>query len=44
MYRLDCEFLMQTDHVTGSIDEAEDSVQALKRIQAAGIEFVPGMV
>ncbi len=32
--------LMQTGHVTGTIDEAEDGVQALKRIQAGGIEFV----
>lgn len=32
--------LMQTGHVTCSIDEAEDGVQALKRIQTGGIEFV----
>jgi two-component system chemotaxis response regulator CheY len=32
--------LMQTGHVTGTIEEAEDGVQALKRIQAGGIEFV----
>jgi two-component system chemotaxis response regulator CheY len=32
--------LMQTGHVTGTIDEAEDGVQALKRIEAGGIEFV----
>ena len=32
--------LLQTGHVTGTIDEAEDGVQALKRIQAGGIEFV----
>ena len=32
--------LMQTGHATGTIDEAEDGVQALKRIQAGGIEFV----
>ncbi|MCI4440388.1 two-component system chemotaxis response regulator CheY [Tibeticola sediminis] len=32
--------LMQTGYVTGTIDEAEDGVQALKRIQQGGIEFV----
>ncbi|MDE1955822.1 MAG: response regulator [Betaproteobacteria bacterium] len=32
--------LLQTGHVTGTIDEAEDGVQALRRIQAGGIEFV----
>ncbi|WP_031405023.1 response regulator [Thiomonas sp. FB-Cd] len=32
--------LMQTGHVTGTIDEAEDGVQALKRIEAGGVEFV----
>jgi len=32
--------LMQTGYVTGTIDEAEDGVQALKRLEAGGIEFV----
>ena len=32
--------LQQTGHVTGPIDEAEDGVEALRRIQAGGIEFV----
>ncbi|CDW95010.1 MULTISPECIES: chemotaxis response regulator CheY [unclassified Thiomonas] len=32
--------LMQTGHVTGAIDEAEDGVHALKRLEAGGIEFV----
>ncbi|MDE2255857.1 MAG: response regulator [Betaproteobacteria bacterium] len=32
--------LMQTGHVAGTIDEAEDGVQALKRIEAGGIEYV----
>ena len=32
--------LTQTGHVTGTIDEAEDGVEALKRIEAGGIEFL----
>lgn len=32
--------LMQTGYVTGNIDEAEDGEEALRRIQAGGIEFV----
>ncbi|MGC9186053.1 MAG: response regulator, partial [Thiomonas sp.] len=32
--------LMQTGYVTGTIDEAEDGVQALRRLNAGGIEFV----
>lgn len=32
--------LMQTGYVTGTIDEAENGEEALRRIQAGGIEFV----
>ncbi|WP_298290809.1 chemotaxis response regulator CheY [Thiomonas sp.] len=32
--------LQQTGYVTGTIDEAEDGVHALKRLEAGGIDFV----
>ncbi len=32
--------LMQTGYVSGTIDEAENGEEALRRIQAGGIEFV----
>lgn len=40
MRRIVKDLLMQTGYVSGQIEEAEDGEQALKRLQAGGIEFV----